>query len=111
MMAYGKARSTTWHDNEFEAWAQAKLDVAVRVFDGIRLNDWPENLPKIQCPTLLICGDMTLDAIVAPETEEMARSLNPRVESVRIPGAGHNVRREQFEPFMAAVVAFLSKHM
>jgi hypothetical protein len=34
-------------------------------------------------------------------------SLNPRIVTRCIPGAGHNVRRENFEVYIEAVLGFL----
>lgn len=112
IVALGKNRSTTWHDDEFDPWAQAKLDVSEYVFSGLSdsLNRWPELAPKIQCPTLLVGGDPELDGIISAEAGQLANELNPKIEYVHIGGAGHNVRREQFEPFVEHVRAFLGRH-
>jgi pimeloyl-ACP methyl ester carboxylesterase len=45
--------------------------------------------------------------MVTPTLADEAAALNPNVEVVHIPGAGHNVRRENFEAYLAAVRAFL----
>ena len=41
--------------------------------------------------------------IVTPEAAAEAKRLLPSLEVVRLSGAGHNIRREQFEAFVAAV--------
>ena len=41
---------------------------------------------------------------------EQAVEMNDQIQWVRIEGAGHNIRREQFEAFVQAVTAFLSKN-
>jgi pimeloyl-ACP methyl ester carboxylesterase len=45
---------------------------------------------------------------VEPETEAEARRLLPSLQVVRLHGAGHNVRREQFEAYLDAVRRFLA---
>ena len=50
--------------------------------------------------------DPELDAIVNAEAAALA-AANPNTTVVHIPGAGHNIRREQFDAFMDAVSAFL----
>lgn len=112
IVAFGKARSTTWHEDEFDPWAQAKLDVSENVFNrvGGDLRQWQNIAPQIECPTLLIGGDPELGGIVSAEIGQQAQSLNPRIQYAHIPGTGHNVRREQFDAFMAAITPFLEKH-
>jgi hypothetical protein len=36
--------------------------------------------------------------------------MNDQIQVVRLEGAGHNIRREQFEPFVQAVTEFLSRN-
>lgn len=69
---------------------------------------WRDLLPKVTCPVLLVTGDPEKGAIVIPEAAEEATRLNPRVKGVRLRGAGHNIRREQFDGFVQAVREFLA---
>jgi len=39
------------------------------------------------------------------------QALVPQLQVVHISGAGHNIRREQFAPYMAAISAFLAQAM
>jgi len=50
---------------------------------------------------------VVIESIVTPETAEEAARLNPRLAVVRLRGAGHNIRREQFDGFVTAVREFL----
>jgi len=50
----------------------------------------------------------TVLATASPVAAE-AGKLCPHLKSVHIEGAGHNIRREQFEPFVNAVTAFLAR--
>ncbi|MEX1019589.1 MAG: alpha/beta hydrolase [Litorilinea sp.] len=113
IVAAGKARSTTWHADEFDPWAQAKLDVSEHVFDnvGAGLAEWRTFASQIKCPTLLVGGDSELGAIVTPDIAQEAATLNPRITFTLLADAGHNVRREQFDAFLAAVQPFLAQHM
>lgn len=67
-----------------------------------------ELLPRITCPVLLITADPELGAIVTPEVAAEAQRLLPSLWVVRLRGAGHNIRREQFQGYLQAVQAFLS---
>ena len=69
---------------------------------------WQDIVPQIQCPTLLVTADPARSGIVTPEIAVQVAQMNDRIKPIRLPGAGHNVRREGFEPFIWAVAGFLS---
>lgn len=111
LLAAGRERHPTWADVEFGPWAEAKQQVSfdvLQMLSELRPN-WPELAARIACPTLLITGDPDLGALVTPETAAEVARLNPRLKVVRLAGAGHNIRREQFEPFVRAVAGFLAE--
>ena len=102
--------STGWPDAELGPWADAKLRLHPRAgtFDPTTGISWQELLPRITCPALLITADLDRGAIVRPEhAAEMQRQL-PQMEITHIPGAGHNIRREQFDRFLEVVRSFLT---
>lgn len=115
VVAEGKAANPAWHDDEFEAWAEAKL----RVSGAFLLAgtppvpfDWRALLAQVRVPLLLVTADAPPagNGIVTAAAAEVARGLCPTLEVAHLPGAGHNVRREQFAPFVAAIGAFLAAH-
>lgn len=113
IIARGREQHPDWDEIEFGPWADAKLRVSqtFTVGGAIRRTEmtaWRELLPKITCPTLLVTGDPERGGIVTPEAAAEAERLNPRVTVVRLRGAGHNVRREQFEGYLQAVREFLA---
>ncbi|TME98027.1 MAG: hypothetical protein E6I52_18355 [Chloroflexi bacterium] len=57
---------------------------------------------------LLVTSDPERGGIVTPEAAAEAKRLLPSLEVVRLTGAGHNIRREQFGAFVAAVRSFLT---
>jgi pimeloyl-ACP methyl ester carboxylesterase len=71
---------------------------------------WRSLVPQITCPTLLVTADPDKGSIVTPEATAEAVRLNPLVRVVRLRGAGHNIRREQFDGFVAAVRDFLANN-
>jgi pimeloyl-ACP methyl ester carboxylesterase len=106
----------TWDEAEFEPWAAAKQQISLNVFRGSHgrgiqelRGRWQEIVPQIQCPTLLVTADPGLGAIVNPAIARQAVELNDRIQVVRLPGAGHNIRREAFEPFVQAAAKFLDQ--
>ncbi len=111
LIAHCRAQHPDWSEDELGPWADAKLRVSRSFITALRGMDqppWWEVLPRIQCPVLLITADPDRGAIVTPEAAEEAERLNSRVQVVRLHGAGHNIRREQFAAYMQAVRSFLA---
>ncbi len=69
---------------------------------------YKELVPKMNCPTLLIIAET---GIVNPESARQAEKLwksQYPFKWIQIMGAGHNIRREQFEKFKEVVATFLN---
>jgi N-formylmaleamate deformylase len=100
-----------WPEIDRGDWADAKAQFNLDVL--AHQNDprppWREIVARITCPVLLITADPDRGAIVTPEAAEEATKLWRTGRVVHIPGAGHNIRREQYEPYRAAVTAFLAE--
>jgi N-formylmaleamate deformylase len=111
-IARGREASPAWAEAEFEPWAEAKLHVSLKFLDDLRARgaaeEWRELLPRVKCPVLLVTSDPELGSIVTPEMAQEASRALPSLRVVRLSGAGHNIRREQFEPFLREVRAFLT---
>jgi len=110
VIARGRAASPSWADEEFAPWAEAKMRVSSHFTNELRLprgQEWRTLLPLVTCPLLLVTSDPERGGIVTPETSDAAAQLQPGLRVVRLSGAGHNIRREQFEAFVGAVRDFL----
>jgi len=70
--------------------------------------EWREQLRRVRVPLLLITSDPDRGGIVTPEAAQEAQRLLPSLKVVRLQGAGHNIRREQFDGFVACVREFLA---
>ena len=107
VIAAGRAESPTWAEVEWVPWAEAKLQVSLNAFGLLAEGwaPWPEVIDKITCPTLLLYAD----AIVTPELADQIASRWRTGKAVYISGAGHDVRREQFEKAVETVRAFLKE--
>lgn len=103
----GRQQHPSWHAQEFGPWAGSNKQVLGQAMEQLVLEDWAELVPKICCPWLLIYGDTDKGGIVGKQTAAAVQALNPRVQAQHVPGAGHNLRREAFEPFVALVAAHL----
>jgi N-formylmaleamate deformylase len=69
--------------------------------------NWQEVVKAIDCPTLLVTADTEKGAIVSVEVAHQAAALNPLLRVVRIPGAGHSIRRENYPAYINAIRSFL----
>ena len=111
LMADCRAKNPTWSEAEIGPWADSKLQFnprAARLLGGPRPG-WQEVARAIACPALLITADADRGGIVTPEVAAEAAGLLRQGQVVHIPGAGHNIRRDQFGPYMEAVKAFLAQ--
>jgi pimeloyl-ACP methyl ester carboxylesterase len=106
IVARGRATSPDWHEDEFPAWAAAKKQVDPMALPTYSA-PWQDTIARILVPTLLIYGEGDRGGIVTPAIAAEAHETNPNLSSVQISGAGHNIRRENFPDFLAAVLAFL----
>jgi len=111
MIADQRVQSPRWSEAELGPWADAKLRLSFNVLnrEGAAPVDWRATVQQISCPTLLITADPEQGAIVTPEGAAALQALLPQTQVAHIPGAGHSIRREQFEPYMQVVRSFLVK--
>jgi N-formylmaleamate deformylase len=104
--------SPLWPEIELRPWAESKKQLDLNVFkvqDRLMELDWKEIARHIGMKTLLITGDVEKGGIISPENAQKAMDLNPLIRSVHIAGVGHNIRRENFPAYMAAVTDFLKE--
>lgn len=113
LIAAMRTEQPGWSDAELEPWADAKRQFSPNVLSVFESNnasgvDWAALLPHITCPALLITADPELGGIVTAQSAAALRALVPQVEIAHIPGAGHNIRRDQFTRYLEVVRAFLA---
>jgi N-formylmaleamate deformylase len=111
LIAFCRQQSPTWHEDELGPWADSKLD---GVAEGMGrytpvAGTWRDIFARVQCPVLVIRADNDKGSMVTPEAAAEAARLFSNVEIAYVPGAGHNVRRENYPAFMAAVRDFLAR--
>jgi len=107
--ALGRENCPTWHPDEFPAWVQAKQQVSPDAADTLSslTGNWQEVAATLQCPALLITGDPEKDVIVSPAIVAEAQLIIPQMQHVNLAHAGHNIRRESFQPYLSAVSQFM----
>jgi pimeloyl-ACP methyl ester carboxylesterase len=114
LMAMCAATNPTWDAAELRPWAESKA--AFRGSDviggsGVGREDWANLCAAFRVPVLLVCGgNEERGRIVPPSVAARAVELCPTLESVCLEPAGHNVRREAYDGYVAAVRAFLRRH-
>ena len=113
IIAEGQQDSPTWAEVEWAAWAESKRQVDPNVLQWAKTETpfmtWHDMVARLTCPALLVTADPELGAIVPAKVANEAARLNPRLKVVHIAGAGHNIRREQFETYVKAVTTFLQE--
>lgn len=111
LIAGQRLEAPGWSEAELGPWAEAKLRFSFNVLNrtGAAGLDWPETVRRITCPALLITSDPELGGIVTAENAAALQALVPQVRVAHIPGAGHNIRREQFARYLDIVRAFLAE--
>jgi N-formylmaleamate deformylase len=100
----------TWQEAELRPWAESKKQFDYNFLQGPRGNpfaNWQEVVKAIRCPTLLITANPAKGALVTPEAAQWIRTTKSNIKVVRIPRAGHNIRRENYMKYIKAVRTFL----
>jgi len=115
LIAEQQAKFPTWSDAEMGPWADSKLRYSLNVLEIMEQGateaiDWHSILTHIEIPVLLMTADPAHDAALMPEGVAALKALVPQVHVENIPGAGHNIRREQFERYMRVVRTFLQEN-
>jgi N-formylmaleamate deformylase len=67
--------------------------------------------PKIKCPVLLFTGDPLMGAIVTRDTAYELNRMCRKLQIVNVQGAGHNIRRDQFEIYYDVMKRFLRQQI
>ena len=99
-----------WAEIDRTYWVDSKAQLNLGVYDeqpDFGRPPWRETVARITCPTLLITAEPKRSGIVTPETAQEASTLWRTGRVVHIPNAGHNTRRDQYEPYRTAVTDFL----
>jgi N-formylmaleamate deformylase len=109
--ARGPRERPLWAPEDHEADVPAKEQVAMQVLEYILHEDvnWIEQVANLKAPTLLIYGNPALGSIISPAVAAEARRINSLVQPVQIPNAGHSIRRECFDEYVAVVREFLAR--
>ncbi len=106
-----RGQAPNWSEGEFMPWAEAKHQVSPNVVEiafSLQL-PWRSIFKQIACPTLLLTADPDDGGRVTPEIADEASALLSNGQVVYIQDAGHNIRRDQFDKYLAVVRDFLEE--
>jgi N-formylmaleamate deformylase len=101
-----------WSQEDAIPWAEAQAQFQLEIFsEGIAhlTNDWQAIVTQLTRPTLLLTGDPARGSIVTPEIAQQAMQSWSDGTLVHIAGAGHSIRREQYNAYITAVRTFLKE--
>ena len=113
--AMGRQFSPGWDDAEYGPWARSKTrfrgaDHMADALQQMLATRWQDTVARFAVPVLLVCGgDEAKGRIVTAETALEAAATCPSLEVSLLPEAGHNIRREAYDGYVAAVRAFLDR--
>jgi pimeloyl-ACP methyl ester carboxylesterase len=113
IVAQNRPVHPTWPEPVLRAWCEAKTRLDQGFLSAWRPGamPWQQVVQAISCPTLLITADPDKGGIVTPELAEEACAMNSNLHVAHIPGVGHHIRFENYDPYRAAVMAFLNEHV
>lgn len=85
-----------WPDDEYEPWARAKLSVDADAFATAKVwvrDGWTHFASDVRCPTVVVAGEPSRGGMLGEAAATYMAAL-PGWTVHRIPGAGHDVRRD-----------------
>jgi N-formylmaleamate deformylase len=111
LIEQARQNNPTWAEEELGPWADSKHRMSPNLVGMVTAprRRWSDYLRNARCPILLLTGDPEKGAIISPKTAAEAASYWQNGQVAHIPGAGHSIHRDQFEPFMQAVRGFLDE--
>jgi N-formylmaleamate deformylase len=111
LLESGRAQHPAWTADDLIPWAEAKKlahpNAAMRRRD-VPARGWRDTLPMIGCPVLFITADVDRGALITSEVASEMLRLLARGSTSHVAGAGHNVRRDRYPAYLAAVRSFLA---
>jgi N-formylmaleamate deformylase len=113
-IAHGRAENPNWTIEEADLWSDAKVGFDIAGFRAPIFLGWPDwrancrAMNAANMPGLLLLGETTRGAIVTPEIAVGMHALWPQLQTIMIPDAGHNVRRDNLPAYAEAVGRYLA---
>ena len=114
LLEVARLENPLWSEAELGPWADSKHRFSHKITQIAEHQetiavDFPTLLGQITCPVLLITAAPERGAILSDEDVAELQKSVPHLKEAHIPGAGHNIRREQFSQYMEILQAFLDQ--
>lgn len=113
-MAHARSQMPLLPDEELADWVHSQIAFDTNLFHTplfLARPDWHIAARKITIPGLLITGDPMRGALVSAERAQEAAGLWSELRIAHIENAGHSIRRDQAERYIAVVRAYLKEKM
>ncbi|MBP7688413.1 MAG: alpha/beta hydrolase [Thermoflexales bacterium] len=109
ILAAQRAAAPNWPNAEFEPWVASKLAFNFNFFNDLQVPalERSDLVRGIRCPALLITADVALGALVTPAHAAELQILLPQVQIAHVAGAGHSIRRDQYQRYLAVLEPFV----
>jgi N-formylmaleamate deformylase len=108
-----KAYAPNWSpvDQALSLEARRQFEIELFQFYPMVEAPWRQVVARINCPILLLLGtDRERSAIITVEQAQEAERLWQQGQWTVIEGAGHSIRYDRFDAYLAAVQGFLQQH-
>ncbi len=110
--ARGRLDNPRWSEAEVLGWAEAKAQVDPRLaevpHDWLGRN-WVEALADVRVPVTLLTAGPGLGVVTDRQAVRAAELLGDRLTHVAFPDAGHNIRREAPDRYLAVLDAAVAR--
>ncbi|MFB9678993.1 alpha/beta fold hydrolase [Streptosporangium vulgare] len=109
-VAHAREHEPAWSEAELPPWALSKGQIDPRYCerDVTLLDPLHDLAADVRCDTLLVYGDADRGGMVTDaDADAFRKAAAGTVTAVRVPGAGHSVRRDAADAYLRAVRAFL----
>lgn len=100
---------TGWRQEEYGPWADSKLQLSpnvVQAFSGFGRSWIGDAFAKTRIPVLILKQDTDKDG---RRRDQEVASILPNGKLVHVEGAGHNIRRDQYEATLRILRNFLAE--
>jgi pimeloyl-ACP methyl ester carboxylesterase len=114
LRAVANTERSMWSEVDRLHWVDARDQFNLQILEHgpiSPLEPWREIVKDVRCPVLLLTADPERGAFITPEIAHEAMRLLRAGSLAHIPGAGHNIRREHYEPYRVAVASYLGQEM
>jgi pimeloyl-ACP methyl ester carboxylesterase len=109
LVELARRENPRWPGEDLEPWAESKLqlsEVVLSAFGERQRTDLAVHFPELPCPALFLKADA--DEAERERQRAVVAAL-PDAQLVHVPGAGHNVRRDEHARSVAALQEFLTR--